>query len=367
MPNTPFLQGYRILDLSQYIPGPFATRQLADLGAEVLKIEPPAGDPMRRFMRLGGEDSLSPIYRHLNRGKRVALIDLKSAKGHEQLSRLLVQADVLLESYRPGVMARLGFDRKRLAAINPRLIHCALSGFGQTGPYRDRAGHDLTYCAITGALSASGDRTAPRITFPPIADHAGAMQAVSAILAALLARARTGKGAFLDISLSESLLAWQYLGLFEAHEGTEPKPGEMLLNGGAACYNLYRTADDRFVALAALEQKFWHSFCATAGHQEWMPRQHEPLPQTALIGEVQTLFAGRTLAHWQQLLGEVDCCFEPIPLMSEVASHPQIRVRRMLDGFEPGYPAWDEEGPLIPDRQMLEIETGNEVHWTSRL
>jgi len=365
MPSTPFLKSYRVLDLSQYIPGPFATRQLADLGAEVLKIEPPAGDPMRQFMCLDGKDSLSPIYRHLNRGKRVALIDLKSAKGHEQLSRLLVRADVLLESYRPGVMARLGFDRERLAAINPGLIHCALSGFGQTGPYRDRAGHDLTYCAVSGALSASGDLTTPRITFPPIADHAGAMQAVNAILAALLARARTGKGVFLDISLSESLLAWQYLGLSQTREGAEPGRGELLLNGGAACYNVYRTADDRFVALAALEQKFWYSFCASTGHPQWIPRQHEPLPQTALIGELQTLFVGRPLPHWQQLLGEIDCCFEPIPLMSEVASHPQIEARLMLNGFEPGYPAWDDKGPLTPAGKMLEFETGEELHWKS--
>lgn len=165
MPDSRFLTGYRIIDLSQYIPGPFATRLLADHGAEVIKIEPPHGDPMRHFLKPEG-DTPSPLYRHLNRGKKIVRLDLKTDAGKALFTRLLASADVLLESFRPGVMARLGFGRETLQEINPKLIHCALSGFGQTGPYRERGGHDLTYCAVSGALSASGTVERPVMTFP---------------------------------------------------------------------------------------------------------------------------------------------------------------------------------------------------------
>ena len=156
------LEDVRVIDLSQYIPGPFATRQLADLGAEVIKIEPPGGDPMRHFMASNAK-SPSAVYRHLNRGKRVALLDLKAETDREALAKLITDADILLESYRPGVLARLGFDRDRLEALNPQLIHCALSGYGQTGPYAQRGGHDINYCAMSSQSIVSGNAERPAI------------------------------------------------------------------------------------------------------------------------------------------------------------------------------------------------------------
>jgi crotonobetainyl-CoA:carnitine CoA-transferase CaiB-like acyl-CoA transferase len=339
------LNGYRVLDLSQYIPGPFATRQLADMGAEVIKIEPPGGDPMRYFMGAGDNTAPSPLYRHLNRGKQVAMVDLKSATGKALLGDLLQQADVLLESFRPGTLQRLGFDRRQIRRINPKLVHCALSGFGQTGPYRQRAGHDLTYCAVSGAL----DSDRPGIPFTPLADHAGAMQATTAILAALLERGRSGRGHYLDIALNESILAWQYPGLIGG--GASRGEASGLLLGGAACYNLYTTADRRWVALAALEQKFWRRFCNAVGRDDWIDRQCEPLPQSELIQSLQKLFASRSLNHWLERLSKVDCCFEAVLTGEEVAAHPQLRARGILTGMEPGCPVLLDDTPSVPGRE----------------
>lgn len=363
MASCKLLSGYRVLDMSQYIPGPYAARSLADLGAEVIKIEPPSGDPMRGFMCQQREGGVSPLYRHLNRGKTVASLDLKEVADRQKLARLLRGADVLLESYRPGVMARLGFDRDRLKALNPRLVHCALSGFGQSGPYCDRAGHDLTYCAAAGALSASGTAERPVMTFPPMADHAGAMQAVNMILAALLGRERSGRGVFLDISLTESILNWQYVGLLQPPDSGNTQREQLLLNGGAACYNIYATADRKFVALAALENKFWKAFCLRVEHPEWIARQDEPLPQKTLIAELISLFAGHTQQQWQAILAESDCCFEPIPECNESVNHPQFTARACLNGAAPGYPGWINEAPVETASDYVELSAEETPLW----
>lgn len=352
MMTNKLLRNIRVLDLSQYIPGPFATRQLADLGADVIKVEPPQGDPMRFFgYDPADSEAVSPVYQHLNRGKRVLKIDLKVAEGKAALEGLLADADVLLESFRPGVLARLGFDRDRLKTLNPGLVHCALSGFGQTGVYRDRGGHDLTYCAVAGALSSTDERHVPAITFPPLADHTGAMQAVNCILAALLSKASgaSSHGAFLDISLCESALSWQYLQLLAAGD-MEP-----LLTGGSASYNVYTTADQRFVVFAGLESKFWQAFCNAVGRPDWLARQHEPLPQTSLLAEVKALFTEKELAYWLDLLSDVDCCFEPVPLLAEVAQHPQLLQRQALTGSEPNYPGWVNGEPVGAGVGMVEV------------
>lgn len=324
------LQGIRVLDLSQYIPGPFATQILADLGASVLKVEPPNGDPMRSFMLLD-DDGISPLYKQINAGKQLLELDLKTSGNRALFEDLVAKADVLLESYRPGVMERLGFSRERLQQLNPRLIHCALSGFGQTGPARLRAGHDLTYLAMSGSLGVSGSAETPTMAFAPVADHAGAMLATTGILAALLRRAASGRGSYLDLSLFEAALFWQSIGLTAAQRpGEALARGRNLLTGGAACYQIYRTADDRFIALAPLEEKFWTAFCQAVERPAWIARQFEAMPQTGLIAELQALFNRRSLAEWQSLLAEVDCCFEPVLELAEVCDHPQVQARQLL-------------------------------------
>ncbi len=321
---TDCLAGLRVLDLSQYIPGPFATLMLADLGAEVIKIEPPAGDPMRQFGPMAS-DGVSPFYEAVNAGKTVVRLDLKGGDA-ALVSELVAKADVLLESFRPGALERLGLGAARLRQLNPRLIHCALSGFGQTGPWRLRAGHDLSYVALTGGLSRMGPEEAPTIPFPPPADHAGAMQAVVAILAALVRRATTGEGASLDVSLYESALAWQYMTL----AGGGQDRGRDLLNGGAAFYRIYRTADGKFLAVAPIEAKFWRAFCEAAGRPDLVARQGEPLPQIELIAEVAATIASRPLAHWVTAMADADCCVEPVLEPGEVASLPHVQARGLL-------------------------------------
>lgn len=330
-----FLAGIRVLDLSQYIPGPYATLMLADLGADVVKIEPPGGDPMRR---LGPRDAdgVSPFWKLMNGGKTILELDLKQPAEAAMLADLLRGADVLLESYRPGVLDRLGFTRERLAKICPRLVHAALSGYGQTGPWRLRTGHDLNYMALAGGLAVSGAQVPdpvlrPAMAAPPTADFASGLQAALAICGALVGRGRTGRGAYLDLSLAETVLAWQSCTLTSAlRPGFEPALAANLLNGGAACYQIYRAADDRFVTLAAIEAKFWENFCAAVGRPDWAPRQWEELPQRELIADLTALFVGKPAPAWEALLGPVECCFGVVVDPAEVAAHPQIVARGML-------------------------------------
>lgn len=355
------LQGVQVLDLSQYIPGPFATQILADLGADVLKIEPPSGDPMRGFMLLD-EDGISPLYKQINAGKQLLELDLKAPADRALFEELVTRADVLLESYRPGVMERLGFGRERLQQLNPRLIHCALSGFGQTGPARMRAGHDLTYLAMSGSLGISGTADTPTMAFAPVADHAAAMLATTAILAALLRRGASNLGAYLDLSLFEAALFWQSIGLTAAQRpGAALARGRDLLTGGAACYQIYPTADGRFVALAPIEEKFWAAFCQAVTRPDWIPRQFETMPQTGLIAEVQALFSTRSLAEWQDLLAEVDCCFEPVLELAEVCDHPQVQARQLLQRQQQSpradvlFAAWVDGLPPRPRPELRQL------------
>ena len=338
-----FLAGIRVLDLSQFLPGPFATQMLADLGADVLKIEPPAGDPLRRLDpatgQPGPEDARTPYYDVVNAGKTVVAIDLKSEAGKQAFEALVRAADVVLESYRPGVLERLGFGRERLKNINSGLIHLALSGYGQTGPKRLRSGHDINYVASTGAFSASGIPERPVMAWPPAADCASALQAALAITGALLARARTGEGAYLDVSLAESMLAWQAWGLTAAQAATAgagrgPRRGENLLNGGSASYQIYATQDGRFVTLGALEAHFWANFCDAMERPDWTGRQLEPLPQTALIAEVADAIGAQPLSHWEALLGNVDCCYHAVLDYDEATRDPHTRKRGLITGGE---------------------------------
>ncbi|SOD97923.1 CaiB/BaiF CoA transferase family protein [Caenispirillum bisanense] len=364
------LAGIRVLDLSQYVPGPYATLLMSDLGAEVVKVEPPAGDPMRGLPPLGA-DGVAPAYHGLNRNKTVVRLDLKSEDGKAVLRDLVAAADVLLESYRPGVLERLGFGPEDLRRLNPGLVHCALSGFGQTGPLRLRAGHDCTYMALAGALAVTGTADLPIAPFPPIADHASAMNAVIATLAALVRRGRTGRGAALDLSIYESGLALQYQSLLTA--ATAPIAHERdLLNGAAAYYRVYRCADGGFMALGAIEPKFWRDFCVQVGREDWIARQDEPFPQTALTAEVADLIASRSRQEWTDAFVEVDCCFEPVLTPAEAATHPQAAARGMVTllptgDAEPLFPAHADGQPPAARRPLVEAEaTAVRDAWTAR-
>jgi len=348
-----FLAGVRVLDLSRHFPGPLASQMLADMGAEVLKIEPPRGDELRAIgpPGPGGE---SAYYQALNAGKRVARLDLASPAGREALLELAAGADVLLESFRPGVMARRGLGYRVLRARNPGLIYCSLSGFGRHGPGRQRAGHDANYLALAGLLAGTGTAERPVAGDPPLADCAGALSAAIAILGALHGRARHGTGCELDLSLFDSLMplmSFQLAALGAA--GRVPEREAELLNGGAAYYGVYRTADRRFVTLGAIEPKFWRAFCLAAGRPDWVERQDEALPQRALRGELERLFATLTLEECRARFEPADCCFAPVLSLDQAVASEQVRARALVRRGPGGllqalFPAYVDGEPPAP-------------------
>ena len=279
------LDGVTVIDLTRYLPGPYCTRLLADLGAAVVKVEGPGGDPMRTIA----------WYDRLNHGKRVVTIDLRDEAGRRELHALLATADVCVEAFKPATARRFGVDGATLSARYPRLVHCAISGYGQSGPDADRAGHDLNYQAEAGLLSGGGAPRMPRLL---LADITGGLHAALSIFAALVARGRTGSGAALDMPLHAAAQAWT------------PFLDPPTLSGEHACYNIYATADGEWVALGALEAKFWERFCRHAGREDWIPLQFAPDPaRSELLRAVRALFASRPAADWTRELTPLDCCF----------------------------------------------------------
>ncbi len=335
-------KGVRVLDLSQYIPGPYASLQMAQMGAEVIKIEAPGGDPMRSFGWC--EPNASPVYLHLNQGKKIVELDLKSVAGKHKLWQLIESANVLLEGFRPGRLDRLGFTYAKLRKLNPQLIVCRITGFGQAGKHAQRAGHDLGYGAHAGLYAHVSSEQPPQIVFPPAVDHAGALNALAMISAALYQQVKTNKGCELDVSLCQSIADWQYF----------PQAGSIhqLVNGDAAYYNFYRSKDHRYLSLAALEPKFWQAFCEAVGRVDWVPRHKERLPQTSLIAELEALFISRTLAEWQTLLDGIDCCFEPVVGFDEI--HQQ-RMRSQ--------PQQNTSALKTPDLIIVDVD---KIGWTSK-
>lgn len=329
---TEALAGVRVLDLTRLLPGPACTRMLAEWGAEVLKIEPPEGD---YGARLGlpadaPATAVAPLYTMVNRHKTVERLDLKSAAGRTRLLELVAVSDVLVEGFRPGVMARLGLDFDALREHRPALVYCAITGYGQDGPWALRAGHDLNYIAQSGVLEQTGTADGPpAIPALQIGDLlGGAMSAVAAMLAALHQARATGQGSFVDVAMAESVLAHNLFPLFSHAAGTTPARGADLLTGGHANYAVYRTSDNRYLAVAALEEKFWQLFCDAVGKTEWKSRYAETT-DPALHDEVSALIGSRSLADWTSLLDAVDCCVTPVLTLEEALSHPQFRARGM--------------------------------------
>ncbi|GEJ59266.1 CaiB/BaiF CoA transferase family protein [Anaeromyxobacter diazotrophicus] len=321
------LAGVRVLDLSRLLPGPYATLVLADLGAEVVKLEDPrGGDYLRHLPPLAGE--ASGAFQVLNRNKRSLALDLKARGGAAALLRLAGAFDVLVESFRPGVLERLGAGHAALRAANPRLVVCAITGYGQEGPYRELAGHDLNYAAIAGALALNGPPEAPLPFGVPPADVAGgAWVAVAGILAALHRRTATGEGGLLDVAMTDGVLGMMALPLGMAWaRGAPLRRGAELLDGGAACYRTYRTRDGRFVALGALEPHFFARFCAAAGRPELAERQLDGCGRGP-VEELTALFASRTREEWTRLGREQDVCLTPVLEGDEPRADPQLRAR----------------------------------------
>ncbi|HEU4384678.1 MAG TPA: CaiB/BaiF CoA-transferase family protein [Anaeromyxobacteraceae bacterium] len=328
------LDGVRVLDLSRLLPGPYATLVLADLGADVVKVEDPdGGDSLRWMPPLAGEQS--GYFHALNRNKRSLCLDLSRPEGAAAFRRLARRFDVVVESYRPGVMDRLGIGYQALRAEHPGVILCSISGYGQDGPYRDRAGHDLDYCATAGVLALNGPPERPLPLGVQVADVAGgSWPAVAGILAALVRRSASGEGGHVDVSMTDGSLAMLALQLGAAAAlGTPLRRAGEMLNGGAACYGVYRTRDGRFVALGALEPKFFRAFCEAAGRPDLADRQFDDGGRGPRA-ELEALFASRTRDEWTRLGEAHDCCLSPVLEGDEPARDPQLVARGMFLSVE---------------------------------
>jgi crotonobetainyl-CoA:carnitine CoA-transferase CaiB-like acyl-CoA transferase len=310
------LDGIRVLDLTRLLPGAAATMLLADFGAEVLKVEEPSGDYARHMPPLvEGEGA---VFRATNRGKKSIVLDLKTEAGKSRLLELAAGSDVLIEGFRPGVMQRLGLDYETMRDIHPRLVYVSLTGYGQSGPQARKAGHDINYIALGGLLGLAGG-----IPGTQIADLAGgSMQAVIGILLALAARQKSGCGQHVDISMLDGV-AWLMTLPLAVHEATGeiPERGGTMLSGRYACYQTYEAADGRWLAVGALERKFWTALCAKLGRPDLVEEQFsEGAAQERLIAELRRMFRERTSQEWLELLDGADACVTLVRSVAEVAA-----------------------------------------------
>ncbi|MGE0210487.1 MAG: CaiB/BaiF CoA transferase family protein [Parvibaculaceae bacterium] len=337
------LEGVKVLDFSTLLPGPMAGLMLAEAGARVIKIERPGGEEMRGYEPRWGRESAG--FAMLNRGKASVALDLRDRRQLTLIEPLLAEADVLIEQFRPGVMARLGLGYPAVSTRNARLVYCSITGYGQTGPKAGVAGHDLNYIGDTGLLNLSmGDPACP--TVPPVlaADlAAGSYAAVINILLALMARERTGRGAYLDIAMTDGLFGltgWWAMAQGLAG-GKWPVSGGELLTGGSPRYQIYPAADGRHVAVAALEQKFWDTFCRLIGLPE--PLRDDRADPAATIEEVRRIIASKPSEHWRALFHGQDCCCSIVRTLEEAMQEPHFRLRGLFD-----HVLQNEDGARLP-------------------
>ena len=322
----PLLSGLRVLDLTRNLPGPFATRLLADLGATIVKVEPPEGDPAR---------PLAALFEALNHGKECRTIDFRSSADLDRLRTWVQDADVLLDSFRPGVLQGLGLDAATLHALNPRLVMVSITGYGQHGPWAQKAGHDLNFMALSGVLdqmrAPTGELALSNVQWGDLAG--GSAMACIAVLAAVFEAQKTGQGRHLDVSMVHGLHAQLVMpqatgAMLAPLLGRRPGAGEDLLNGVLPCYNLYATQDGRHLAVGALEFKFWKAACEVFGRPDWVQRhwQRGQLPGSpdcaALRAEVAQLVASQPLAVWSERFAQADACVTPVLTLEEAQAHP---------------------------------------------
>jgi alpha-methylacyl-CoA racemase len=327
--SSTMLEGLRILDLTRLLPGPYLSLMMVDMGARVAKVEDPRmGDYMRWSPPNKG--GFSQIFAALNRGKQSIALNLKDPSHKAVFERLVKKADVVMESFRPGVMARLGLDYESLSALNPRLIYLSISGFGQDGPLAERAGHDLNFLARAGILDlnrdASGRPVVPGFQSADIAG--GALLPLARLMGALYHRERTGAGSYIDASMMHGALALSVLPSAEVlGHGPEYDPSTAVLAGSRACYNIYGTKDQRFMALAALEPKFWKGFCEAVERPEWIKRHLSVGEEAvALRGELESLFQEKPQAYWSDLFQNHDVCCEPVMTTREALHDPALSL-----------------------------------------
>ena len=327
------LAGIKVLDLSRLLPGALCTQHLADMGADVLKIEDPGLGDYSRWIKPVMKVH-SGFFLTVSRNKRAIKLDLKQAEGKAIFTKLAQDADVVFESFRPGVVERLGIGYEDVRAINPRIVYCSLSGYGQDGPYRERAGHDVNYCSYAGVTEQTGEwGGAPALLNFQIADLAGgSLSSAMGILAALVDQQRTGEGRFVDVSMTDCTLAHAVITL--ARMGIEGAPrarGDDYLTGGVPSYGIYETADGKFMSLGALEPKFWNAFCAAIERPDLADLGETWGDEGRAIGaQLVEIFKAQPQAYWIEFGERVDCCLAPVLTLKESMDNEQLKARGMF-------------------------------------
>lgn len=325
MSNRPPLQGVKVLDLTRLLPGPVCTQHLADMGADVIKIEDTGA----------GDYTAAPVKALVNRNKRGIRLDLKQSSAVQVFLELAKTADIVVEGFRPGIVDRLGIGYEQVVAVNPCIVYCSITGYGQTGPFRDLAGHDMNYAGYAGAADQVGsDESTLALSNLPIADlMGGTLTSVMGILAALYDATRTGRGRYLDVAISDGTLAHAVLPLARVNSEGKARPaGGDSISGGLHNYSPYRTRDGRVLAVAALELKFWETFCDVIGRPDLKSVDRHATPEQSLQArrEVAAIVASLTLEEWQAKLEGADCCVSPVLKLEETLQHPQFRARGMV-------------------------------------
>jgi crotonobetainyl-CoA:carnitine CoA-transferase CaiB-like acyl-CoA transferase len=320
------LEGIKILDLSRLLPFEIGTLILADMGAEVLKVEEPGrGDYQRNVLPILQKEGVRFLL--ANRNKRSMTLNLKTEKGKEILLELAMEYDVLFESFRPGVMDRLGLSYDKLGEINPRLIYCSSTGYGQDGPYKDRAGHDINYISIAGVLERTGLK-APVIPGIPIADMTVGVFSALAILAALMARERTGRGQNIDISMTDCMLFYNLFNIGDYIAGYEKEKTE--IRGEAPHYNVYATKEGKWISIGNIEDKFWSGFCRAVGREDLIGEREKKEQKKRTEEELRKMFQEKTREEWLEMLKGTDACVTPVNTIEEVVNEPHYRDRGMF-------------------------------------
>ena len=325
------LEGFRILDLTQRLPGPLCSLILADMRMDVIKVEEPGkGDFCRHLPPFYNDEGALFVF--LNRNKRSITLDLKSVEGREIFLKMVATADVLLEGFKPGFMESLKLGYEEVKKTNPSIIYCSLSGYGQNGPYKDKAGHDINYNALTGILAMTANESGPALPGILLADVASGLAAVIAILMGLLHREKGGQGHYIDVSMFDVLFSW--FSLTNVVESialdTFLTRGETTFTGKLACYQVYKTKDNQYVSLGALEQKFWEQFCATIGREDLRDGYLKEERQAYLKEELKQMFASKEKDEWVNLFADKDCCLEPVKSVKESLSDIQVLARRLI-------------------------------------
>ncbi len=319
------LNGITVIDLSRLLPGPYCSMILADHGARVISIED------KRFLADGLFMDI------VNRNKKHMTLNLKTAEGKQIFFKLIEKADIVLEGFRPGVVNRLGVDYESVKKVNPRIIYCSISGFGQTGPYRDRVGHDVNYLSIGGVLDLIGETDRPpAIPGIQIADIAGGgMNAAIGIMLALFAREKSGQGQYVDISMTDGMVGFLPAAMFFSRlTGSEPVRSDNLLSHRYACYNTYETADGKYLSIGAVEKRFWQKLCKILEIQDYADLQYDDRHRTEIIDCLRRTFRQKTLAEWEGVLGGSDVCWAPIQSLGDVLKDPLFQAREMVVEFE---------------------------------